>query len=222
MSGTSNGRWSSLLGDTRSLIVAIVGGLVVALAIAKLGVFHTDSSPADAKSAVGEVHGLPLWANGRTTSFSLPDLHRRVDQATVTAGDVVALTPRDAWREGATYEGKPLYLVGRVLDEHTQNTRFLPHHEIKLRGYTNGFVAYLATDSPSLAKVTSGELVYALGFVAAAGRSGEQQDATIYFVTPKDADAGPVSQIENRNAVWTRAQTAIGSQPQRTPIGGAR
>jgi hypothetical protein len=207
----SKGGLSRLLPVAWQQLAALVVTLVAAAVVAKVSFFSPNSSTGPAKSVAGDVSGLDVWLKAPTT-YKFPALSASLGSATVAAGDLVALTPKDVWAHGADYEDKPVYLVGRVLVDRTLKTRYAPHHEIKLRGYTDGYIAYLATDSRSLAAVRSGDIVYALGYVAATGRIVDES-AGVYFVAPSMTDAGLVANIKNRNAVWIRAQTAVKSEP---------
>jgi hypothetical protein len=97
------------------------------------------------------------------------------------AGNVIALTPEELADDAVTYDGIPLYLVGRVTDERALTGEFDLVNEFEIVDPT-GSVAYVGSGA---FLDPEGEMMYALGRVAAVGEttlpSGRTTEA-VYFL----------------------------------------
>jgi len=112
--------------------------------------------------------------------------------AAVELGDVVALTPRELVEDGARYAGLPVFLVGQVAGQQARRSEFIDR-ELRLVGREPGFEAYVATDD--IAALETGDRVYALGRIAAAGEAttttGTRGQAA-YFLSLLNENGGTV------------------------------
>jgi hypothetical protein len=101
--------------------------------------------------------------------------------AAVSRGDVVAKTPEELADDAFIYENVPIYLVGRVADVRGVPPELGIFNELELKA-GDGSVAYVGA---GFFDGSEGDVVYALGRIAAIGRtrlsSGATEDAT-YFL----------------------------------------
>jgi hypothetical protein len=197
------------------LISTVVGGLIV-LAVGTVVTLSitggSDSpqpaqpgarlpAPAKPKTPLDEVVARPFWKTQPETFKNVQDASDS-PTATVESGDVVAFTPRELVETGASWDGKPIYLVGRVVGSQDLKTAF-PYRggvseEVHVVGRDLHFDAYIGTDGALFP--SRGDVVFALGAVAAIGESTNatgRRIQTAYFLSEGDSDnsgiAGPIT-----------------------------
>lgn len=112
--------------------------------------------------------------------------------AAVFRGDVVAKTPEELADDAFTYENVPIYLVGRVADARGVPPELGIFNELQLTA-ADGSIAYVGV---GFNEVSEGDVIYALGRIAAIGRtrlaSGGADDAA-YFLA---VDSGGISNYD--------------------------
>jgi hypothetical protein len=205
----------------REAVKVVLGGvvtLVIALVIARVTIFKPDSDrstvtarsaatqakpPAQLKTVQDEIRSLDVW-QGVPDTFKIGEVENYETRAEVDSADVAAYTPRELWSDATYYEQDPVYIVGRVISDRARKTEFLPSHEDELRGYARDYEAYVAAEYGELDTVRSGDVVFALGYVAATGNAKRLDGKlvrAVYFVTPRFGDSGLASEAPSGSHV---------------------
>lgn len=189
---------SSLDKLTRHPIVAsIIASIAAALILATIFGIGRSSDPPGQGAPTGadstpdnvmeEVAARPFWASTPRLykgADEQPDSDSGVYEGSVLEGDAVAVTPQDLIERASRYEGKSVYLVGKVVGEEDLNTKHGLTTEYHLRSRSEEFDAYIAQDDRRTEAAPNGGVVYALGRLAAAGESTDSRGRrikTAYF-----------------------------------------
>jgi hypothetical protein len=157
------------------VVVAFLG--VVATV---LGIFLTRGSDSDATSreaadeppsnVMEQVAQRDVWAEPPDTFGAAGEAFETAQgfgpaMAEVFDGDFIVVTPEDLVQDATLYEGRTIYLVGRVVSSRALKSDFGLDAEIQLAP-EHGVDAYVGTP---VAVAERNEIVYALGQVAAIG-----------------------------------------------------
>ena len=191
------------------LITTIVGGFVVALILTGGG---EESNPTDEPSveqtpppkpprdAVEEAARRPSWIEPpERFSEALGKLSYEGDgngpyigqvAALDLTGDLQAFSPRELVDEAPGIQGLPVIVVGRVLSDSKQQSRFGAEREVRIGGRERSEVL-IGTDG--LGGFERGEVVYATGRVAARGTTETIQGRrvqAVYFLALLNENGG--------------------------------
>lgn len=133
------------------------------------------------KNATEEAAQRTFWASPPQTFAAAGERGRGA--AAVSLGDVLAFTPRELVERAPSFEGESIYLVGRVVAVQQRKSTNGLDLEVHVRGREPDYDAYIGTGN-TLQVFQAGEVVYALGQVAAVGESKSQAGRrvnTLYF-----------------------------------------
>jgi hypothetical protein len=179
------------------LISSVVAGLVVLFVSVPVSLLILDGDDGSSGTTPGasnqpvepdppenpmeEVAQRPFWVEPPET-FEDADVEIG-DTTQMFLGDVTAVTPRELVESAPEYEGRSIYLVGKVIAEFPLGDESHIGDEYRIKGVADHFDAYIGTD---LGVALKGEVIYALGRVAARGESrsfGEGRFQTAYFLS---------------------------------------
>jgi hypothetical protein len=116
--------------------------------------------------------------------------------ATDSFGNVQAYDPEGLAQAGASVQGLPVILVGRVVTDTSQRSEFDVTREVRVVGENRSFDAYIGTDN--LGAFPTGTVVYAIGRLAAVGPTETPDGAKLqssYFLATLNNNGGEVREV---------------------------
>jgi hypothetical protein len=116
--------------------------------------------------------------------------------ATDSFGNVQAYDPEGLAQAGASIQGLPVILVGRVVTDTSQRSEFDVTREVRVVGENRSFDAYIGTDN--LGAFPAGTVVYAIGRLAAVGPTETPDGAKLqssYFLATLNNNGGEVREV---------------------------